>query len=142
MKKNLYRLLIFLLSYILLITSLYAYQADSIIGTWLVTRGDAKVTIYKCSDNVCGKITWLKNTDDLDAKNPDPARRGNKLLGMSILWSFTYNGSEWAGGQIYDPDSGTIYKCKMWLDDSDHLNVKGYMGVSILGRSEVWTRVK
>ena len=49
---------------------------------------------------------------------------------MNMLWGFIFKDNEWVGGQIYDPDSGTTYKCKMWLLSADKLNVKGYVGIS------------
>lgn len=116
-------------------------KSDDALGTWLTPKGDAKVTIMKCGATFCGKITWLKTPDDLDTKNPDPAKRKNKVLGMTMLWGFTFNDNEWTGGQIYDPDSGNTYKCKMWMINASKLNVKGYVGIPMFGRSEVWTRV-
>lgn len=142
MKKRLPYPLTITLLLTLALSSYAAYTADSATGTWLVPKGDAKVTIYKYGNILCGKISWLKTPDDLDVKNPDPAKRNSKILGMNILWGFTFDGSEWTGGQIYDPDSGSTYKCKMWLNGDDQLNVKGYMGVSLFGRAETWTRVK
>ena len=142
MKKILIPLVIAASCFILPISLLAGYTSDSALGTWLVPKGDAKITVYQCGDKICGKISWLKTPNDLDDKNPDPAKRTNKLLGMNILWNFTFNGSEWVGGQIYDPDSGDTYKCKMWLNGNDQLKVKGFIGVSWLGRAEDWTRVK
>lgn len=121
---------------------LAAYTADSALGIWLVPKEDAKVTIYKCGENFCGKITWLKTPEDLDTKNKDPEKRKNKILGMDMLWGFTFKNNEWVGGQIYDPDSGNTYKCKMWLKSDDKLNVKGFVGIPLFGRSEIWTRLK
>jgi uncharacterized protein (DUF2147 family) len=119
-----------------------AANADSVVGTWLTAGKDAKIDIYRCGDRYCGKLSWLKNPDDLDTKNPDPARRNDKLLGKDILHGFVFKGDEWVKGKIYDPDSGDTYSCKMWLEGNDVLKVKGYIGVSLLGRSETWARSK
>jgi uncharacterized protein (DUF2147 family) len=116
--------------------------ADGCLGIWLNPKGDAKITITKCGQSFCGKISWLKTPEDLDTKNPDPAKRKNKILGMNMLWGFTFDDNEWVSGQIYDPDSGNTYKCKMWLISADKLNVKGYVGIPAFGRSEVWTKSK
>ena len=120
----------------------YTAKPDEAVGTWLVPKGDAKVTITKSGESFSGQITWLKTPEDLDTKNPDPAKRKNKILGMKMLWGFSFKNNEWIGGQIYDPDSGNTYKCKMWMINADKLNVKGYVGIPLFGRSEVWTRVK
>lgn len=142
MRKRLLPFFIIASCLLLTVSLLAAYTADSALGTWLVPKGDAKVTIYKCGDKVCGKITWLKTPEDLDTKNPDPEKRKLKILGMNMLWGFTFKNNEWVGGQIYDPDSGDTYKCKMWLKSDDKLSVRGFVGVPLFGRSEIWTKVK
>ncbi len=142
MKKIVIPLFIIISGFLLTAALLADYTAESALGTWLVPKGDAKVTIYKCADKLCGKISWLKTPEDLDTKNPDPAKRKIKILGMNMLWGFTFKDNEWVGGQIYDPDSGDTYKCKMWLKSDDKLNVRGFVGVPLFGRSEIWTRVK
>jgi len=142
MSKTLCALLLIVSGGILTLPLAAEFGPESVLGTWLVVKEDAKVTIYKCDDKFCGKITWLKTPEDLDTKNPDPAKRSNKILGMNILWGFSFNQGQWVGGRIYDPDSGKTYRCKMWLKSDDKLNLKGYVGIPLLGRSEIWTRVE
>jgi uncharacterized protein (DUF2147 family) len=142
MKKKLIALLVIASCAALAISLMAAYTADSVLGIWLVPKEDARVTIMKCGDKFCGKVTWLKTPEDLDTKNPDPAKKKNKILGMDMLWGFTFKNDEWVDGHIYDPDSGNTYKCKMWLKSENKLNVKGYVGIPLFGRSEIWTRVK
>jgi uncharacterized protein (DUF2147 family) len=144
MKKKISVLIAFVSTIALTASLMAAYtaKADDALGIWLVPKGDAKVTIMKCGANFCGKVTWLKSPDDLDTKNPDPEKQKLKILGMNMLWGFIFKNNEWVGGQIYDPDSGNTYKCKMWLISADKLNVKGFVGIPLFGRSEVWTRVK
>jgi uncharacterized protein (DUF2147 family) len=63
------------------------------------------------------------------------------LLGQSILLGMHPDGAgAWSGGTIYEPDSGRTYKCHLELIDRDHLKVRGFIGVSLLGRSQTWTR--
>ena len=65
-------------------------------------------------------------------------------MGLTLLEGFKYDedDNEWNSGTIYDPKSGNTYKCYMWLDKNQNvLNVKGYIGVSIIGRKVSWTRV-
>jgi uncharacterized protein (DUF2147 family) len=141
MRKTLWALLLIVSGGILTLPLAAEFGPESVLGTWLVVKEDAKVTIYKCDDKFCGKITWLKTPEDLDTKNPNPAKRSNKILGMNILWGFSFNQGQWVGGRIYDPDSGKTYRCKMWLKSDDKLNLKGYVGIPLFGRSEIWTRV-
>ena len=76
-----------------------------------------------------------------DQHNPDPARRSQLLLGQTIFQGMKYDGDgKWSGGTIYDPDSGRTYKCRLVRLDHDRLQVRGFIGIALLGRSQVWTR--
>lgn len=71
----------------------------------------------------------------------DGARRNQPILGMTILWGLTKQGDEYQGGEILDPESGKIYRAKMKLiDNGKKLEVRGFIGVSLLGRSQIWLR--
>jgi uncharacterized protein (DUF2147 family) len=143
------RLPVFIASVILLLAvnaHAQAGEADAILGNWLTEGGKAIIEIYRCGERYCGKIVWLKEpkdpngTDKLDAKNPDPSERKRKIIGLNLVWDFTYDGdNKWVEGGIYDPDNGKTYSCKMNLD-GDRLKVRGYIGVSLFGRTTVWTR--
>ena len=63
------------------------------------------------------------------------------MQGLTILEGFSYQEENlWSGGTIYDPNSGKTYKCKLSLNDDGTLKVRGYVGVSLFGRTEVWKR--
>ena len=86
---------------------------DVILGNWLTDEGKAEVEIYKCGDEYCGKIMWLKEPkndegkDKTDINNPDPEKRGRNIIGMNIVWGFKYDKyGKWVKGKIYDPDNG------------------------------------
>ncbi len=119
-----------------------AGNPDAVLGTWMVEAKDGKVEIYKCGARYCGKLAWLKNPNDRDTKNPTPARRNDKLLGKVILQNFRYDGEKWVKGRIYDPNDGETYCCLMWLDGPNRLYVKGYIGISLIGRKELWSRTR
>jgi uncharacterized protein (DUF2147 family) len=121
-------------------------EGDAILGAWLTEDGKAAVEIYRCDSEYCSSILWLKEpknpdgTDVLDAKNPDPSKRNRKVLGLTMFWGFSYDGDrKWVGGSIYDPDNGKTYSCKMTLDN-DTLKVRGFVGISLFGRTTVWKR--
>ena len=60
---------------------------------------------------------------------------------LKVLKNFEYKGDGvWEDGKIYDPENGKTYSCKMTLRDSEHLDVRGFIGFSLLGRTENWTR--
>ena len=121
---------------------------DSIVGTWQNSSGKGHIQIYKQQNKYYGKIVWLKDALDqegnpkTDKKNSDPKKRSNSLLGMVMLRDFKYKGGEWEGGHIYNPSDGKEYKGQIKLKDSKTLLVRGYVGISILGKTDTWTRIR
>jgi uncharacterized protein (DUF2147 family) len=122
--------------------------ADDVIGIWQ-THGDkpAKVQIYKKGVRYDGKIIFLQFPSDngkplLDKNNPDAGKQMRPVLGLVILTGFRFDTDEWTDGDIYDPEKGKTYSCTMTLKDKNELKVRGYIGISLIGRTEVWTRVE
>jgi len=136
----------------LLISGLISAQAinsDDILGIWLNEDKDAHVEIYKEGDKYFGKIVWLKFPIDeetgkpkVDDENPDEELRDQPVLGLVLLEDFVFDRDEWDSGSIYDPKNGKTYDCYMELKDYDNLKIRGYIGISLLGRTTYWTRVK
>jgi len=121
-------------------------SADDIVGIWLSSNGQGKIQIYKEGDHYFGKLYWMKEPNGpkgnpkLDINNPDPSLRNKPLLGAVILRNFKYDNGEWNGGRIYDPQNGKEYKSYIRLKDPQTLSLRGYIGISLLGRTEVWKR--
>lgn len=127
--------------------SVLAQSGDAILGKWLNPSGEGQVQVYKKGDKYFGKLVWIKIPNDetgkpkTDKHNPDPALRSRPELGLELLKDFTVDGKVYEGGTIYDPKNGKTYSCKMTLN-GNQLKIRGYIGISLLGRTEVWTRVK
>ncbi|WP_345267782.1 DUF2147 domain-containing protein [Nibrella viscosa] len=116
-------------------------QSDAILGEWLSPAKDSRILIYRQGNKYYGKITWGTGTSPKDEKNPNPALRSRDLIGLVILSDFERNGTDtWENGSIYDPREGKTYSCKMTLKDPKSLSIRGYVGIPLLGRSEIWTR--
>lgn len=120
--------------------------AQEFTGIWYNEEKDAKIKIYQ-DDNgdYTGKIVWLKNPTEngeprLDEKNNDKDLRDRELIGLQILSGFEKKGKKLKGGEIYDPKSGKTYSCKIKPKGDDTLKVRGYVGVSLLGRTDIWTK--
>lgn len=124
--------------------SSYAQTNSSIIlGQWLSQKKDSRILIYKQGAAYFGKIIWGTGGSPKDEKNPNPALRNRDVVGAVILNDFTFDGNgTWQNGTIYDPREGKTYSCKITLKDPEHLNIRGYVGVSLFGRTEVWTKEK
>jgi len=115
---------------------------SSLTGRWLTEPRDGIIEIRQLADgSYQGQIVGGSTPQRVDARNPDPARRQQLLLGQVILTGMRPDGDDaWSGGTIYEPDSGRTWRCHLELIDRDHLKVRGFLGISLLGRSQVWTR--
>lgn len=114
--------------------------ADKIIGVFWSPKKDAKIEIYKKGNTFSGKSIWVA-APRKDIENPNVSLRKREILGIEILSNFTYKNEEYSNGFIYDPESGKTYNCKMSLN-GDKLKVRGYIGISLLGRTEIFERIK
>lgn len=125
-----------------------AQNKDVIVGKWINSSAEAHLEIFKKADKYFGKLVWLKEPKDekgsfkRDVNNPDASLRSKQILGLEILKDFTYDDGKWKDGKIYDPKSGKTYSCIMTIKDNGQLNMRGYVGFSMIGRSEIWKRVK
>ena len=124
-----------------------AAEAETPIGMW--DTGESHIEIYNCGERLCGRIAALDEPLDeqgnpkIDDKNPDPSLKGRSLLGMDLVAGFSRKSDRrWVGGTIYDPRDGKTYKCKMNLQKDGTLKVRGYVGVSLFGKTVVWTRIE
>jgi uncharacterized protein (DUF2147 family) len=122
---------------------------DALNGIWLVADGNAKIKIEKTAHKYSGKIVWLNKPDDengrprLDTKNPDKALQSRPKLGLPLLKDFVYDEDNvWTGGTIYDPESGNTYSCKITMTNNRTIEIRGYLGIPLFGRTETWTRVE
>ena len=118
---------------------------DEVFGTWLTGDGDGWVTVSPNGTGLSGIVAGSPNDDPnrstVDEKNPDPQLRSRKLLGLELFSGFEFDGDDrWINGRIYDPNSGKTYRCIITIKDRDTLRVRGYIGISLIGRTETWTR--
>ena len=141
-------------NFLLLASFAIAADEDRILGLWDTAGKDCKIEVFKCGDKYCGRIAWLEeplySADDamgmagrpiVDRRNPNPELRSRPLVGLQLMEGLTYAGKNvWEKGTIYSPKGGKTYKCKMTLVASDRLEVRGYIGIPLLGGTSIWTR--
>ena len=123
--------------------------AQSPVGTWKTIDDETKqaksyVEIFEKDGKLYGKVTKILTKGKEDAKCTDcsGALKNKPILGMQILSGLKKDGKEWNGGKIIDPNSGKEYKAKMSLNGNDKLDVRGFIGISLVGRTQTWQRVK
>ncbi|MBX2828358.1 MAG: DUF2147 domain-containing protein [Flavobacteriaceae bacterium] len=124
-------------------------MGQEVIGKWKTiddVSGEAKsvLEIYEEDGKVYGKVVEIIKEDRQDAvcdqcKGDD---KDQPIMGMTIIRGLEKDGDEYNGGRILDPENGKLYKCYITLEDPDTLKVRGYIGISLLGRTQYWYRVK
>lgn len=117
-----------------------ASEGDRLLGIWITPEKD-RIQIYKTGEHYFGKpAVQHGQAQRLDVNNPDPAKRGRSLADVLILENFVYEDGEWSRGKIYDPKNGKTYSCLIRLKGENEIVIRGYVGISLFGRSETWTR--
>ncbi len=123
--------------------------SQSVIGKWKTIddeTGQAKsiVEIYENAGKVYGKVIEIfeeKRKNDV-CKECSGTDKNKPIQGMVILRGLEKDDDEYSGGKIIDPKNGKIYKCTISLESKDKLKIRGYIGFSLIGRSQYWVRVK
>jgi len=135
--------------------------ADIIVGNWQPSNGQSVVQIYKGRESAgedpkkyYGRTIWLKEPNDpdtgqpkLDKNNPEESKRKNPRKGLIIMKDVAFTGTKdnltWGEGSIYDPNNGSTYSFEATISPKN-LNVldgRGYIGVSLFGRTDTWKRL-
>lgn len=135
------KLLVTLMTLMCALTT-FSKEDDPILGKWQNPSGDGRIEIYKKGDKYFGKLYWVKDAAKKDINNPDEALRSRNIQGLEILKNFKKSGTVYDGGEIYDPKSGKTYSCKMTPKGIDKLDIRGFVGFSLLGRTETWKRIE
>ncbi len=127
---------------------------DEILGVWRTKDDKSQVQIFKENGHYFGKILSLKEPnwpadDELgmggkpknDRKNPDPNLRSRPIAGITLMSDFVYSENHvWDSGRVYDPENGKTYRGKLTLVSTNQLELRGYVGIPLFGRTEVWAR--
>lgn len=141
--------------------SAQAQTGADVYGKWLTESTNAQTELYRCADPargiICGKVVWLRNATNpdqtpaasvdavSDVKNPDPALRSRKIIGLEFVHGFKPSDTEpgtYEGGKIYNAEDGETYSARIKLENPDKLVLRGYVLMPMLGKSQTWTRVK
>jgi uncharacterized protein (DUF2147 family) len=129
---------------------------------WAQGQGASPIGLWRTIDDATGKPRSLVRLYEQDGKifgrveqglvpdePPDQVcdrctdeRRGLRKLGLVIIRNMQPDGDVWSGGDILDPDNGKVYSCRLRVvDDNRSLEVRGFIGFSLLGRTQMWERV-
>jgi uncharacterized protein (DUF2147 family) len=130
---------------VLLAGTVHGNGKDAVVGHWVTDTSILQVAL--AGESLSMRVVAMKDplyleSDDagtpgtprLDLNNPDPALRGQLIMGLELLSGYAYSGGKWRGS-VYDPKSGNVYKSQMHVTDGE-LKMRGYIGLPILGRTQ------
>ena len=129
-----------------------AATSDSPVGEWQTIddhTGKPRGVVRIFEQN--GMLYGVVEKAIIDKTKPPPSptcdkctddRHGKQIIGLDIIRGLKHDGDQWDGGTILDPENGKVYRCKLTLEDGGKLlDVRGYIGVSLFGRTQVWHRL-
>jgi uncharacterized protein (DUF2147 family) len=122
-------------------------KLENAVGHWQVVNGDGspggKVDTYLENGKLFGRVTEVRpGRTPKDVCDKCSGEYKNQLiLGMVIMRNFHPEGDDWVDGTVVDPENGKEYKGKIWAAEKDALKMRGFVGISLLGRTESWTRL-
>lgn len=123
--------------------TVFAQQDHAVLGYWFSADedeplNDGIIEVYQKGDRFFGRIVWSRRDNPIDVEGD-----GRPLMDRDILMDFRHaGGNRYGSGRIYNPRNGRTYSCTLEvLDGGKRLRVRGYVGISLFGRTEFWTRV-
>ncbi|HBI90128.1 MAG TPA: DUF2147 domain-containing protein [Sphingobacterium sp.] len=147
MKKIIFATLILLVS----IAGFAQQPADKIIGQWESLDGEVKLKfdIFKKDEKYFGKLLWASNMFEADGKtpkkdsnNPDRSLQNRSRQGIVNITNLKYDQGEYSGGKLYNPSDGDSYRLKATLKTANELHFRGYLGISLLGKTMRFKRIQ
>ena len=117
--------------------------ADSLLGKWYTSGKKAIFDFYKVGEEYRARLIPLARPNMIDKRNPVDSLKTRRISGTTTIWNLTYNPQKrrWEGGRVYNPENGKTYFCHCrLLKGGDNLQFRGYLVVSALGQSKIWTR--
>lgn len=122
-------------------------KLQNAVGRWQIVNSDGtpggKAEIYLENGKLFGKVTEVRpgrTPKDLCDKCSGEYKN-QPILGMVFMRNFHPDGDDWVDGTVVDPENGKVYKGKLWSVGNDKLGMRGFVGISLFGRTETWTRI-
>lgn len=145
-------LVITLISFLMALKVNAGNNPDAILGKWIaIPKKNFMVEVLRVGKEYKARLVWFNDRDDpskpmkvrTDEKNPDPALRNRKLLGLEVLTNMVYNkaADRWESGNIYDAKSGRTWRSSAWLTKDGTLKVRGFWHFEFIGKNMDFKRV-
>ncbi len=126
----------------------FTLSAQTILGAWetyddKTNEKKGLIEIYENNGEYTAKVmATYTGPSDAICENCKGNKKNQPIIGMQIIEGLEKEGDSYEGGTILDPESGKVYKCYLELVEDDKLKVRGYIGFSLLGRTQYWRRKK
>ena len=127
----------------------FSTNAQSVLGQWYSIDPDtglneSVIEVYTKGDKIYGKVIEILKEEDKDKTCIECTGKDKDqpIEGLVIIRGLSKDGDEWNDGKILDPKNGKLYKCYITLEEENKLKLRGYIGFSLLGRTEYWHRVQ
>jgi uncharacterized protein (DUF2147 family) len=114
----------------------------AIVGEWWTETKEGRIRFVRHRDGTyMGILTWSKNPRP-DTENDNPKLRKRSVVGIVLIWELHYEDGEYEDGYVYNPEDGNVYRIDVKVLSRDELEVRGYLGLSLFGETQVWTRYR
>jgi uncharacterized protein (DUF2147 family) len=123
-------------------------SGNELVGEWWTEGNQGRIRFVRAPDGTfrgirtCCSAGQSTSNPVRDIHNPDPKLRGRSTVGIMIIWGLVYDDGEYSSGYVYNPRDGKTYRLKAELIQSDTLRIRGYLAIPLLGKSQVWKRVR
>lgn len=122
---------------------------DKILGEWWTESNAGRVKMtrdkegyYRGTTTCCVHEPGDEDNPPIDIHNPKPELRNRSMLGVVLIWKLKFEDGSYNDGYVYNPRDGKTYRMEMKIIDSETLKIRGYMGISLLGQSQIWKRAR
>jgi len=115
---------------------------QNIVGEWWTEDNSGRVTFFKAKTGTyTGRLTYSKKPRK-DVENDDPKMRTRDVVGIILIWKLKYEEGKYADGYVYNPEDGNTYRIEVTSTGKDAIEVRGFMGISLFGQTQVWKRYR
>lgn len=115
---------------------------QNIVGEWWTQERDGRVTFFKAKTGTyTGRLSFSKKPRK-DVENDDPELRTRDIVGIILIWKLKYGEGKYSDGYVYNPEDGNTYRIEVTSTGKDMIEVRGFMGISLFGQTQVWKRYR
>ncbi len=121
-------------------TAAHAQSANDAVGTWRHSGNGSLIRMYKCGPNLCGSIAKITDVQKVDSKNPNKAKRGRSIIGLTILRARKTGAKKWSGS-LYNRKDGKTYSGSVIVISKNALSLSG-CAYGVFCKTATWSRVR